>query len=93
MTRDKFVLAIIYGARAVTGSPADAQYLSNKEIVGSHFALDKGLGDANWAKLVMQNVNVSSASVTAALQMTDNFAVQATTTDPHLLVPLVGVPH
>lgn len=41
----------------------------------------------------MQNVNASAASVTTANQMADNFAVQAATTDPHLLMPLVGVAH
>jgi hypothetical protein len=92
-TRDNFMLAIIYGARATTGSPIDAQYLANKEAVGFHFAIDKGLNDVNWAHQVMQNVNASAASVTAANQMTDNFAVQAATTDPHLLMSLVGVAH
>lgn len=92
-TRDMFMLAIIYGARAPTGSPVDAQYLANKEVVGAHFALDKGLGDVTWAQQVMQHVDATAQSVTNANAMTDAFAQQAVTTDPHLLMPLVGVAH
>jgi len=89
-TRDAFMLAIIYGARAPTGSAPDAQYLANKGIVGGYFALDLGLGDTNWAKTVMRGVDATAASVTAARSTADGFAVLAQTTDPHLLVPLIG---
>jgi hypothetical protein len=91
VTRDTFVLAIINGAKAPSGDLVDAQYLANKEAVGAHFAIDQGLGDVNWAKQVMAIVDATAQSVTSANQMTDTFVVQATTTDPHLLVPLVGV--
>jgi hypothetical protein len=93
VTRDVFVLALINGAKAPSGSPADAQYLANKEEVGAHFALEKGLGDVDWAKQVMAHVDANATSVTAANHMTDAFAVQAVTTDPHLLLPLMGVAH
>ena len=88
--RDAFMLAIIYGARAPTGSAQDARYLANKGNVGGYFALDLGLGDTSWAKTVMRGVDVTAASVTAARSTADGFAVLAQTTDPHLLVPLVG---
>lgn len=93
VTRDVFMLAIINGAKAPTGGPLDAQYLANKEAVGAHFALDKGLGDGAWAKQVMAHVDATSQSVATANQMTDAFATQAVTTDNHLLIPLVGLPH
>lgn len=92
-TRDAFMLAVIYGARATTGNPQDAQYLANKGEVGGYFALEKGLVDTNWSKLVMKNVDATAASVTAARSMADGFAVLAQTTDPHVLVPLTGVLH
>ena len=93
LSRDKFMLAIIYGARAVTGGPTDARYLANKEIVGAHFALDEGLGDVSWARQVMQHVDASAASVEAANRMTESFRELAVTSDPHLLLPLIGIAH
>lgn len=90
-TRDAFMLAVIYGARASTGNPQDAQYLANKGNVGGYFALELGLGDVNWAKSVMKNVDATAASVIAARTMADGFAVLSQTTDPHLMVPLTGV--
>lgn len=92
-SRDAFMRAMIYGARAPTGSKQDAQYLANKGNVGGYFALDKGLGDASWAKTVMKDVDVMAASVSAARSMADVFAVTAQSTDPHLMVPLTGVLH
>jgi 5'/3'-nucleotidase SurE len=91
VARDLFVLAIINGAKAATVSAADAQYLANKEAVGAHFALDKGLTDSAWATQVMAHVDGTAASVAAANQMTDAFAHDAVTTDPHLLLPLMGI--
>jgi hypothetical protein len=93
VTRDVFMLAIVNGAKAPTGSPLDAQYLANKKAVGEHFALDRGLGDADWAKQVMAHVDTTSESVAAANQITDDFAIQAVTTDNHLLIQLVGLAH
>ncbi|MFO1085910.1 MAG: DUF4214 domain-containing protein [Reyranellaceae bacterium] len=92
-TRDAFMLAMIYGARAPSGSKQDAQYLANKGSVGGYFALDKGLGDTSWAKTVMKDVDATAASVSAARATADGFAVISQTTDPHLLVPLTGVLH
>ena len=91
LTRDIFVLAIINGARAPTGGAADAAYLMNKELVGAHFAVEQGLGDAAWAHDVMVHVDATAASVAAANQMTDSYAAAAASSDPHFVVQLVGV--
>lgn len=88
--RDLFVLAFINGARSSTDSATDAQHLANKTAVGLHFAIERGLSDLDWAKAVMQNVDATAESVSAAHQMTDDFAAQAATTDPRLLLPMVG---
>lgn len=93
VTRDVFMLALINGAKVPTANPLDAQYLANKAVVGTHFALDKGLGDADWARQVMVHVDATLQSVTAANQMTDAFATKAATTESHLLMPLVGLTH
>lgn len=90
-TRDAFMLSVIYGARASTGNPRDAQYLANKADVGGYFALERGLIDTSWAKTIMKNVDATAASVAAAHFTADGFAVLAQTTEPHLLVPLTGV--
>lgn len=90
-TKDMFMLALLNGARAVTGNPADAAYLTNKGDVGAYFALDKGLGNVQWATEVMAGVNAGAGSVTAAVNQINVYETLATTTDPQLLVPLIGL--
>lgn len=90
-TKDMFMLAVIYGARAETGSETDAMYLQNKTDVGEYFALTKGLGNVGWASEAMANVDVSYSSVVAAFQMIDQYEQLAQTTQPELLIQLVGV--
>lgn len=90
-TKDMFMLALLNGARAVTGNPADAAYLANKGDVGSYFALDKGLSNVQWATEVMAGVNAGVGSVTAAVNQINVYETLATTTDPQLLVPLIGL--
>lgn len=93
-TRDGFMLAMIYGARASTGSPVDAQYLANKGEVGKYFALAQGLGDVQWAKEAMIVVNETPQSVIYAKHLIDDFAARAATPEEaHLLLPFVGLLH
>jgi hypothetical protein len=92
ISRDTFMLAVIYGAQASTGSPADAAYLANKHAVGKDFAVNAGLSDVDWARAVMHGVDGSAASVAAAQQMTEHYsATAATAAGAHLVVELVGV--
>lgn len=90
-TRDAFMLAIIYGARAETGSPADAAYLRNKGTVGEYFAFTKGLGDTAWANQAMDGVTADMATVGTAEALVDGFVHLAETTDPHLMLPVLGI--
>lgn len=93
-TRDMFMLALIYGARAETGSPADAQYLANKGEVGKYFALAQGLGDVSWATQAMADVDGTSQSVAEAKALVDTFADRAeTAAEAHLLLPFIGMLH
>jgi hypothetical protein len=90
--RDYFMLAVIYGAQASTGSPADAQYLANKHAVGEDFAVNAGLSDVGWAHAVMQGVNASAASVAAAQALTEHYAGRANTVaEAHMVIELVGI--
>jgi hypothetical protein len=93
VTKDSFLLAIINGAMAPTGSAVDRQTLANKESVGEHYAIYQGLNNStNWAKDVMSGVTVQMATVTAANAKADGYAaisVNPATSD--LIVKLVGV--
>ncbi|NDA46608.1 MAG: DUF4214 domain-containing protein [Alphaproteobacteria bacterium] len=92
VTRDTFMLTIINGARASTGSLVDQQTLSNKELVGAHFALTKGLSDLTWASQVMSEVNSLSSSVLSANASTDAYAlVAAAPATSQLTISLIGV--
>ena len=94
VTKDSFLLNVIYGARAsaANGFPLDAQYLANKELVGAHFAIAQGLGDGAWSKTVMAGVDATTASVTAANALTDDFAATAATANgTEFVVKLVGI--
>lgn len=92
VSKDEFMLAIIYGARAATGSQADVQYLANKNAVGKDYAVTEGLSNVAWAKTVMGNVDSTAASVQAAFALTDGYAVAAAAPNSsELVVQLVGV--
>ncbi len=92
VTRDTFMLTIINGARASTGSLVDQQTLSNKEVVGAHFALTKGLSDLTWASEVMSTVTSFSSSVTSANASTDAYAlIAAAPATSQLTISLIGV--
>lgn len=92
VSRDVFLLAIINGARASTGSATDALTLANKEAVGAHYALTDGLSDLTWAANVMANVTSDAATVTAANHLADGYYTTANATGSgELIVQLVGV--
>lgn len=88
ISRDTSLLSVISGAR---GMP-DAQYLSNKEAVGVHFALSQGLNNAIWGKYVMEGVDASAASVTQAKDLADIFASEANVANySEMVVKIVGI--
>lgn len=92
VSKDEFMLAIVYGARAASGNPADAQYLANKNAVGRDFAVTEGLSNVAWAKTLMAGVDGTLASVQAAYETTDGFAATAATPNSsELVVQLIGV--
>lgn len=68
VTKDSFLLAIINGAMAPTGSAVDRQTLANKEAVGENYAIYNGLNNStNWSKDVMSGVNDQISSVSLAI--------------------------
>jgi len=93
VTKDSFLLAIINGAMAPTGSAVDRQTLANKEAVGEHYAIYQGLNNSTtWAKDVMSGVNDQMSTVTAANAKADGYAaIAANPATSDLVVKLVGV--
>lgn len=92
VSKDEFMLAVIYGARASTGSPLDVQYLANKNAVGRDFAVTEGLNNVEWAKNVMAAVNSDLGSVQTAYQVIDGYAAAANAPgSSELIVELIGV--
>lgn len=92
LSKENFLLPFIGGAQAAPGTTADKQTLANKEAVGTHFAIQQGLTNADWAKTVMAHVDSTAASVAAANAQTDAFAaIAATEATTELLVKIVGI--
>ena len=93
VSKDSFLLAIINGAMAPTGSSVDRQTLANKEAVGEHYAIYQGINNStNWAKDVMSGVTDQLSTVAVANAKTDAYAaVAANPATSDLIVKLVGV--
>ncbi|NDB69862.1 MAG: DUF4214 domain-containing protein [Methylocystaceae bacterium] len=93
ISKNSFLLAIINGARASTGSAIDRQTLANKELVGAHYAINQGLNNnSTWAKDVMSGVTDQASTVISANAKADAYALTATnplTSD--LIVKMVGI--
>jgi hypothetical protein len=93
VSKDSFLLAIINGAMAPTGSAVDRQTLANKEAVGEHYAIYQGLNNSTyWAKDVMSGVTDQMSTVVAANTKSDAYAaLAANPATSDLVVKLVGV--
>ncbi|MCL3882185.1 DUF4214 domain-containing protein [Marivita sp. GX14005] len=66
-----FIQAILAGAKAATGSAADAAYLADKVVLGGHFAVTRGMSDLDMARAVMQTFDGSQAGLEDAVSQTD----------------------
>ncbi|MFP7672417.1 DUF4214 domain-containing protein [Marivita sp. S0852] len=77
--RAEFILAMIDGAKAATGSVSDAQYLETKAEIGAYFAVVNGLNNLNVASTAMQTFDGSLSSVVDAKAIIDAHAALADT--------------
>ncbi|MFA8387963.1 MAG: DUF4214 domain-containing protein, partial [Pelagibaca sp.] len=68
-----FIQAILEGAKAETGGPADAAYLANKVMLGGHFAVTRGMSDLSDAADIMQAFDGSDSSLEAGISQSDAF--------------------
>ena len=90
--RDSFVLSIIYGARAGTGSTTDAQFLSNKATVSYNYAINNGLNDVVWASDVLSKVTDATSTVTDANTKINTYVSMASDVKTsELMIKLVGI--
>ena len=93
VSKDVFLLAIINGAKASSGSATDRQTLANKVAVGNHFAFDEGLNNTTWGIIVMDGVSYLASSVTYANYLTDRYsdAISAGASSLAMPMSLVGI--
>jgi hypothetical protein len=87
-----FILALLNGAKGVTGGASDKAYLETKTDIGVYFAAIKGLSHRDDTISVMNLYDGSAASVTAAVDEIDRLHLEAGY--PYageFLMPLVGV--
>jgi hypothetical protein len=91
ITASSFILDLLAGARAATGSPADVTYIESKTDLGLYFAVIQGQNDLTAANDVMEAFDGSAASLTAAQDLSDASLAVAETGSTDLLMPVVGV--
>jgi NAD(P)-dependent dehydrogenase (short-subunit alcohol dehydrogenase family) len=92
VTPPTFIQEILAGAKAETGSPADAAYLANKVLLGGHFAVTRGMSDVDEARMVMADFDGSQISLAVGLARSDAFYEEAlSSTDGDFLIELVGL--
>ncbi|KIN70135.1 Peptidase S8 and S53 subtilisin kexin sedolisin [Sulfitobacter noctilucae] len=92
ITPANFILAVLNGAKAVTGGAADAAYLEAKTDIGVYFSAIKGLSDYDDTLSVMDIFDGSADSVTSAVAAIDQLFTEALNPDGGtFLMPLVGV--
>lgn len=87
-----FILAVLNGAKAASGSPVDAAYLADKTDIGVYFSAIKGLSDYDDTIAVMDLYDGSDASIANAVAAIDQIYAEAL--DPNtgeFLLSLVGV--
>jgi hypothetical protein len=90
--RDSFVLSIIYGARSVTGSTTDAQFLSNKATVSYNYAVNNGLNDVVWASDVLSKVTDATSTIADANTKINAYVSMASDLKTsEFMIKLVGI--
>ncbi|WP_233139904.1 DUF4214 domain-containing protein [Marivita geojedonensis] len=77
--RAEFILAMIDGAKAATGSASDAQYLETKAEIGAYYAVVNGLNNVSVANTAMQTFDGTIASVVSAKDIIDDHAAHVDT--------------
>jgi Ca2+-binding RTX toxin-like protein len=92
VSRPEFMLAIINGAKAATGDPADAKVVEDKGRIGLDYAVINGLNDVGNAEMAMAayDRDDGQASLAQAEVLIDGFRSAAEAGDA-IVVELAGV--
>jgi hypothetical protein len=92
ITPPTFIQEVLAGAKAETGGAADAAYLSNKVLLGGHFAVTRGMSDVDEARMVMAQFDGSEDSLFEGLAQSDAYYQDALAgTGGDFLIQLVGM--
>ena len=87
-----FILSMIDGAKAATGSEADAQHLETKAEIGAYYAVVHGLNNGSMAKTAMQTYNGTLNSVVETKQIIDDHVEMVTTAgDMEFTISVTGL--
>lgn len=87
-----FILAIINGAKAESGSAADVAHITGKANLGTYYSVTKGMSNVENAKTAMALYDGTAASTTNAKNVIDNFYAAAVNSDSgQLLIGLENV--
>ncbi|MGJ8602520.1 MAG: DUF4214 domain-containing protein [Marivita sp.] len=89
-TESGFILDLLAGARATTGSLADVAYIENKTDIGLYFAVIQGQSDLEAANAVMDAFNGTVGSLSTAQALADAAFAEAQSGSTDLLLPVVG---
>jgi hypothetical protein len=92
ISKDVFLLALINGAKASTGSSTDRHTIENKANVGKYFAIDHGLNDTDWAADVLASVNSVPSTAVSANALIDSYSAAISTGASSSSAMLVGLP-
>jgi hypothetical protein len=79
-----FILSMIDGAKAETGSEIDAQYLETKAEIGAYYAVVHGLNNGSVANTAMQTYDGTEDSVAETKQIIDDHVAMVTASDDDL---------
>ena len=87
-----FILAVIDGAKAASGSAADADFFAAKASIGAYFAVQMGMTDNVVGQAVLSEFDGSADSLLQAREMVeDAYDLASGAEDGTLLIQLVGL--
>ena len=92
VTQGQFVMKLLQGARADTGSVSDAAYLDDKIKIGVYHALIKGLSDPGSGRSAMELFDGTESGLRAARDAIDqSYDAAVGARDGGVIIELVGI--
>jgi hypothetical protein len=95
ITPATFIMEILEGAKAETGSIEDAQYLANKVVLGTHYGATRGMSNVDTARSVMSQFDGSIESFDTAIAEIETAyadAIDISDGDGEFIIKFVGGP-